>query len=205
METSNSEKDRKKDIKPFNIKRMVIRPTSWKRIYAHFESYGTFASTDKEQHEYCYQYTVKAIKANEFKELLLGEKEYRIWGPGRLETIATDTGVSYCEPTVMWNLLDYGIGRLYSETKDENIVMCFTKAINEMLDGEAYDVFTALYYLFQLTVLPRTELPVYDIIQSLYEKVGEYLKKYRWNWSILEEIERDIGRIYEKTGIKIQI
>ena len=200
MGKSESNKDKPKDKKPFNIKRMVLRPTSWKRIGEYF-TYGTFVGTGEKLKKTCLEFTEKAYKNDEFKELIMGEKEYRIWGFQNSFAVYTETGCAYYEPTDIWNLLQYGIYEIYKKTKDEKIIKYFVEALEIMISGEPYDVFTALQYMFCHSSKCESGQNAFVVDNSIYVKLQDRLKEIRWNGFIEEEINRITGIINSGKGV----
>ena len=191
-----------KETKPFNIKKMVIRPTSWKKIDLYF-SEGTFTGTYEKLKTTCFDFTKQAFQKGEIKELLMGEKGYRIYGFQEPFAVDTETGCAYCEPTSVWDVMNYGIYELYSQTKDEKIVHDLIAALEEMISGEPYDVFTALCYLHCHSSHYKNGNNPFTIEKSIYKETGKALKGIKWNWLIQQEIERIIKCI--KQDIKVDI
>ena len=175
--------------KPYNIKRMVIRPASRKKIDLYF-SEGTFIGTFEKLKSTCFEFTKQAFEKGELKELLMGEKGYRIYGFQEPFSVDTETGCAYFEPTSVWDVMDYGICELYRQTKDEKIVIDLISAINEMIKGEPYDVFTALQYLHCHSSQCENGKNSFTIDKSLYKDTGKIIKGIKWHWIMQQEIER---------------
>ena len=196
------ENNKKKRSKPFNIKRMVLRPTTQKKVDEYFSD-GLSYWDYEEERKMCLQYTEEAYKKGEFKELLMGEKDYRIYIANEEYYIDTDTGYAYYDPTDIWGIMEFGIYKYYKQTNDEKIVTDFVAAMEEMINGEAYDVFTALQYLF--CYIENTNIGVNDfkIGEEIFYKTGEKLKQFDYDDLVITDIKRIARIILKDAGIDI--
>ena len=202
MGNRESNKDKPKDKKPFNIKRMVLRPTTQKKVDEYFSD-GLSYWDYEEERKMCLQYTEEAYKKGEFKELLMGEKDYRIYIANEEYYIDTDTGYAYYAPTDMWGIMEYGIYKYYKQTNDEKIITDFVAAMEEMINGEAYDVFTALFYLFCISAKSNIGIKAFNIGEEIYHKTGEKLKQFDYDDFVVTEIKRFTRIILKDEGIDI--
>jgi hypothetical protein len=189
--------------KTFNIKRMVIRPTSWEKIDLYFSG-GTFTGTYEKLKSTCLEFSKQAFEKGEFKELLMGEKDYRIYGFQEPFSVDTETGCAYFEPTSVWDVMDYGICELYRQTKDEKIVTDFIAALDDMIKGEPYDVFTALQYLHCHSSQCENGKNPFTIDKSIFKDAGNVIKEIKWNWIIRQEIERVFKCIKQEIKIDME-
>ena len=192
--------NKNKQIKLYDYKRMVIRPTTWKKIKENFPK-GNYIGNYTERQERCLEYAEKAYRSSEFKDLLMGENGYRLYDGKQDYFIETDNGYAYFEPTFTWDILEYGIYRLFQKTNDEKIITDFVAAMEEMINGEAYDVFTALQYLFCYTENTHIGVNDFKIGEEIFYKTGEKLKQFDYDDLVVTDIKRITRIILKDAGI----
>lgn len=123
--------------------------------------------------------TKKAFENNEVAEFLCGEKGY---------ACPISHFVPANVPTDFSRIIDFGVYKLYEETKNEKIVAKFEEAILYLLDCDpAKNWIAFMVYWNQIRNEKRHEAPFKFINQELIEKLKETLLKHENELRVCKE------------------
>ncbi|MFR3010072.1 MAG: hypothetical protein ACLTND_00545 [Ruminococcus bicirculans (ex Wegman et al. 2014)] len=149
-------------------------------VYSSFDGKGNVMKLDEQiTNEELLKLTKKAFENNEVAEFLCGEKGY---------ACPISHFVPANVPTDFSRIIDFGVYKLYEETKNEKIVAEFEEAILYLLDCDPAKNWIAFMVCWnQIRNEKRHEAPFKFINQELIEKLKETLLKHEKELRVCKE------------------
>ena len=151
-----------------------------KNVFSPFGGKGNVMKLDKQiTNEELLELTKKAFDNNEVAEFLCGEKGY---------ACPISHFVPANVPTDFSRIIDFGVYKLYEETKNEKIVAKFEEAILYLLDCDPAKNWIAFMVCWnQIRNEKRHEAPFKFINQELIEQLKETLLKHEKELRVCKE------------------
>ena len=159
---------------------LVLFDVKIENVYSSFGGKGNVMKLEKQiTNGELLELTKKAFENNEVAEFLCGEKGY---------ACPISHFVPANVPTDFSRIIDFGVYKLYEETKNEKIVAKFEEAILYLLDCDPAKNWIAFMVCWnQIRNEKRHEAPFKFINQELIEKLKETLLKHEKELRVCKE------------------